>query len=176
MGLLDFMNRMVNGEPVFQDNSANNETKDKTDADPAATVQPPEDVPTGPVIRKGDDSSFPVVYIKRTKTRIDGAKMQVYCQIVNKWPEEIELDKITMLGVKRELDVYLRGGEEREFLVYDGPRVDHESHEAQLDYKTKEERDYFQAIHDITFTYHVDDKTYSVNEMHLREPIRDIYG
>lgn len=176
MGLLDFMNRMVNGEPIFQDDTEGKEAKDKSGVSPTATNQPTEAASTGPIIRKGDESSFPIAYIKRTKTRIDGPKMQVYCQIVNKWPEEIELDKITMLGVKRELDVYLRGGEEREFLVYDGPRVNHEQHEAQLDYKTKEERDYFQAIHDITFTYHPEDKTYSVNEMHLREPIRDIYG
>ncbi len=176
MGLLDFMNRMVNGEPVFQDNPKDDEPRINAEKAPEPTPQPPEETSSRPAIRKGDESSFPLVYIKRTKSRLDGPKMQVYCQIVNTWPEEVELDKITMLGVKRELDVYLRGGEEREFLVYDGPRVDHEQHEAQLDYKTKEERDYFQAIHDMTFTYHPDDKTYSVNEMHLREPIRDIYG
>jgi hypothetical protein len=85
------------------------------------------------------------------------------------------LDKIRLLNTTRELDSFLRGGEEREFLVYDGPKLQKEYHEAQIDYKTQREADYFQATFDVKFNYHGNDGTYTVSEMHLHGPIRDIY-
>jgi hypothetical protein len=177
-GIFDFLDRMIKGEPVFDDQEEkrrggmfeSDEAK-QIKAEPA----PPSE-PKGPVIRKGDDSSFPVVHIKRLTPRINGTKMQVYGWIENEWPEEIMLDKIRWLNITREIDSFLRGHEGRDFLLYDGPLLSHEYHEAQLDYKTQRDGDYFEAIHDITFTYHPNEKLYSVNEAHLRRPIRDIYG
>lgn len=161
-GFFDFMKRMAEGKPVF------------TNESDAPT--PPIAAPAGPAIRKGDDRSFPVVRVEHVTTRFDGDRMRVYLRIINEWPEEILLDKIRAFGMVHEIDDFLRGGQQHEFLVYDGPRLDRQYHEAQLDYKTKREGDYFQAIHDVKFTYHAEDKTYSVDEMHLRRPIRDIYG
>jgi len=126
-------------------------------------------------IRKGDERSYPVVTVLHVTNHEDSAKVRIYCHILNTWPEEIMLDKIRLLGTKRELDSFLRGGEEREFLVYDGPKLQKEIREAQIDYKTQKEADYFQATFDVTFNYHGNDKTYAVSEMHLRGPIRDIY-
>lgn len=168
-GFFDFMSRMVEGKPVFDDDKPNDDGSDQV---PAQSVKN-DDKPT---IRKGNDNSFPVVYIKRVTPHVHGTSLQVYCQIVNTWPEEIMLDKIRMLGAVRELDSFIRGNHEEEFLVYDGPMPSHEYHEALLHYKTQQEGDYFEALHDVTFTYHPDTKLYSVNEMHLRKPIRDIYG
>jgi len=168
MSLFEFLDRMVEGKPVFDDQSAvkkdSNMSAPKTEESSKATI------------RKGDDHSFPVVYVKHATTRFNGNKMQVYCRILNTWPEEIMIDKITILGVKREIDDFLNGGEEHEFLVYDGPKVSKQYFEAQLDYKTRREGDYFRSIHDLTFLYHGDDKTYSINEIRLRRPIHDIYG
>jgi hypothetical protein len=174
MSFFDFLDRMVQGKPVFDAN-------DKTSEQHKNTVQPPAqsqeaEKPSGPVIRKGDESSFPVAYIKHATTHFNGNKMQVYCQIVNKWPEEIMLDKIHIFGATREIDNFLQGNHEHEFLVYDGPKLQKQDYHAQLDYKTREEGDYFEAIHDVTFMYHEEDKTYSVNEIRLHLPIRDIYG
>jgi len=102
--------------------------------------------------------------------------MEVYCRIVNTWPAEVLIDKIYMFGVKREIDATLRAGQEREFLVYSGSKLTKQYFEARLDYKTQEEGDYFEAIHDIMFLYHSEDKTYTINDIRLRKPIKDIYG
>ena len=181
MGLFDFLDRMAKGEPVFDDESSTAKDRDnRVSFKPDEVKQAPEQKPaaeaTGPVIRKGIDSSFPVVYIKRLTPRQNGTKVQVYGQIKNEWPEEIMLDKIRWLGGTRELDSFLRGNEEREFLLYDGPMLSGEPHEVLLDYKTTRDNDYFEAVHEVTFTYHANEKLYSPNEIHLRHPIRDIYG
>jgi len=176
-GFFDFLDRMVKGEPVFDDrDDKDNRGGFASDESKQVKEQPPAPVASGPAIRKGDDSSFPVVHVKRLTPRISGTKMQVYGWIENEWPEEIMLDKIRWLGTTREIDSFLKGHEGRDFLLYDGPLLSHEYHEAQLDYKTQRDGDYFEAIHDITFTYHPNEKLYSVNEAHLRRPIRDIYG
>lgn len=166
MGFFDVMRRMAEGKPAFEDENAGT---------PQNQQPNPEQKPQAQ-IKKGDDHSFPVVYVKRTKTNLNGNKMDVYCQIVNDWPEEVMLDKITIGGAKREIDNFLKGHEEREFLVYSGPRFSQQVYEAQLDYKTQHEGDYFRAVHDVTCAYHDEDKTYSVNELRLRRPILDIYG
>jgi hypothetical protein len=178
-GIFDFFDRMVRGEPVFdeQDDKNNRGGFASDEAQQSRVGQPaPAPEPTGPTIRKGDDSSFPVVQVKRLTPRINGTKMQVYGWIENEWPEEIMLDKIRWLNTTREIDSFLKGHEGRDFLLYDGPLLSHEYHEAQLDYKTQRDNDYFESIHDVTFTYHPNEKLYSVNEIRLRRPIRDIYG
>jgi hypothetical protein len=86
------------------------------------------------------------------------------------------LDKIRLLGTTRELDTYLRPHEEKEFTVYDGPRFSRSpGGVAELVYKTTQEGDYFQSLHDITFAY-ASDKLYSVSELRFHPPVRDIFG
>lgn len=165
MGFLDFINRMIQGKPVFEAKQESTQS--------GAITQSQEDPKTG--IRKGDEQSYPVVKVPRITNHEDDNHIRVYCHILNTWPEEIMLDKIRIFGTKRELDGFLRGGEEREFLVYDGPRLQKEIREAQIDYKTQKEADYFQATFDVTFNYHESNKAYTVSEMHPRGPIRDIY-
>jgi len=136
-----------------------------------STSPPPE---SG--IIKGRDSSFPLVFVKRLKPHTDGARMQLYCYIVNNWPEEVELDKIRIFGTTRELDTSLRPHEEREFLIYDGPPLTREHHESELIYKTHKEGDYFQTVHTMTFAYNSNDKTYLPSDIYVEGPVRDIYG
>jgi hypothetical protein len=167
------MKRMIQGKPVF-------DAPTPTQQDTPQPIAPLPSRPAAPAapqntIRKSTDSTFPVVYIKRTSTRINGRQMQVYCRIVNAFHATIALDKIRILNTTRELDCDLRPGEEREFQVYNGPIVTNQQREAKLEYKTQREGDYFQAIHDVTFIYHPD-KTYTVDEIKLHLPIRDIYG
>jgi hypothetical protein len=168
VSFFDAMKRMMEGKPAFV---GEDEAMPKSGEESQTSPKEPQ---TG--IRKGDESSFPVVYVKRTKTTLGSRDMQVYCIIANTWPEEIMLDKIRLGGVVRELDTYLNANQEREFLVYSGPRLNRQEFEAQLDYKTQHEGDYFRAVHDVSYAYHNDDKTYSVSEVRLRRPILDIYG
>lgn len=126
-------------------------------------------------IIKGQDGTFPQVLIKGLKPHLSGSHMQLYCHIANDWTEEVEVDKIRIFGAKRELDTTLAPHEEREFLVYDGPALSQEYHEAELDYKTKREGDYFRTVYTITFAYNGSDNTYLPSEAHLDGPVRDIY-
>jgi hypothetical protein len=170
------MKRMIQGKPVF-DTPERPQEPQVPGAQPITPATPRPTAPVTPLntIKKGVDSTFPVVYIKRTSTRINGRQMQVYCRIMNSFHATIALDKIRILNTTRELDCDLRPGEEREFQVYSGPVVTNQQREAKLDYKTQREGDYFEAIHDVTFIYHPD-KTYTVDEIKLHMPIRDIYG
>ncbi len=174
-GIFDFLDRMVNGQPVFDDkDQAGPKAHPSSDEKDSLESPPTPEAPTS-LIRKHDDSSFPVVFVKQTKVHINGTKMQVYGWIQNDWPEEIMLDKIRLLDTTRELDSFLSARNGRELLLYDGPLLQSEHHEAQLDYKTQKGGDYFEAIHDVTFTFHPENKMYTVNELKLRLPIRDIY-
>jgi hypothetical protein len=128
MSFFDFMSRMVEGKPVFEEENKN------PVAQQAETVDQAQ-----PRIDKANDRTFPVAYIKRLKTSLNGRTMDVYGQIVNSWTDEIMLDKIRINGSTREIDNFLKAGEEREFLIYSGPKLTKECFEAQLDYKTKEE-------------------------------------
>lgn len=124
---------------------------------------------------KGRDSTFPQALVKRLKPHVNGDHLQLYCHIANEWTGELEIDKITIFGVKRELDTTLSPHEEREFLVYDGPVLTREYHEAELDYKTKQKGDYFRTVYTITFAYNSSDNTYLPSEAHLDGPVRDTY-
>ena len=175
-GFFDFLDRMVKGEPIFDEQDGQSGKKEQKASEHPKQTESPAPEAAGPAVRKGDDSSFPVVTVKRLTPRINGTKLQVYGWIENEWPEEIMLDKIRWLDTTRELDTFLNGHEGRDFLLYDGPLLPREYHDAQLHYKTKREGDYFEAVHDVTFTYLPNEKLYSVNEIRLRRPIRDIYG
>jgi hypothetical protein len=162
--------RLISGQPVFEDEDQPRVPPGEKKSEEAQQRDANE-----PAITKSNDSTFPVVHVKRAETKLSGNTAQVYGWIENTWSEEIMLDKIRMFGATRELDSFLRPGESREFLVYSGPKIQREYPEALLDYKTKNEGDYFEAVHDVTFSYQPD-KTYNVSEVRLRKPIRDIYG
>jgi hypothetical protein len=175
--------RIIQGKPVFDDVDAQQKPQQDTSQVPLPTLTPlpqaPQAQPQPPKpqspIRKGDSSTFPIVQVKHCTSKLNGPNMQVYCRIINNSRMPIDLDKIRILGTTRELDNKLRPGEEREYMVYSGPRLQRQQYnDAQLDYKT-EYGDYFKAIHDVRFTYN-SDKTYSVDELRLHPPIRDIYG
>lgn len=165
MGFFDFMGRMAKGEPVFQD-----ESNEKP-----ASQQAPTPEPEGPIIKKGDPSTFPVVHITKVTPHTSGDHLQLYCHIENTWGKPVELDKIVIFNTKRELDMQLRAHEVRDVLVYDDGLLRHEDHEAVLQYKT-EDGDYFEARYFVTFHYRPQNGTYDVAEIQLREEIRDIYG
>jgi hypothetical protein len=180
------MKRIIQGKPVY----------DVTDQPPSPPIDEPLDSPQAafmndegvaaapeeiaetehsPIV-KNDSRTFPVVYIRKTVTRFNGKEMQVYCFIQNNFSETIDVHKIELMGREEELKRPLRPSEEHEFLVYEGPQLDSPAeHQVLLVYKT-ETGDYFEAIHDITFKFNYVTKTYFVDEINLRLPIRDIYG
>ena len=117
---------------------------------------------------------IPEVEIERTVSKVDSGKgVQVQCIIQNNSDGTIELDKIRLLGTTRELDIFLKPGEERECTVYQGPRPTNMNHHvAELCYKDQT-GDYFCADHQIEYDDE-GDGTFILTDMNLRRPIRDI--
>lgn len=184
MGLFEGLKRLVVGEPVFNASDGKGGWLDKDgnargQASPVApSSQKSGAQPVAPKtgVVKGQASTFPVVVVKRTRTQNRGSNQTVYCSIVNRSAETVEVEEIELEGRSRRLGGYLRAGEEREWLCYSGPRPTSEAHKtAALNYKVDETGDYFQSVYDVEYEYEAD-KTYSVEELHFHGPIRDIYG
>jgi hypothetical protein len=178
--------RIIQGKPVYD---ASNETPISTEQpfnpeqqvgmneneELGATPGQPVEAEHSPIL-KNDARTFPVACIRKTITRFNGPTMQVCCFIQNRFSEPLDLHKIELLGRELELKRPMQPNEEREFIVYEGPLVESpKEHQALLVYKT-EKGDYFEAIHDIRFKFNYVAKTYYVDEINLRLPIKDIYG
>ena len=182
-GFFESLKRMASGQPVFDENDSKQGWSDASgnarDAQPAPQQQ--GQAPAAPAekrssVVKGQASTFPVVVVKRTRTQVNGSNQTVYCSIVNRFSEPVELDEIELEGSSRRLGGFLRPGEEREYMCYNGSRPNSEAHKvAKLNYKVDETGDYFQSIYDVEYEYG-QDKLYSVEELHWRQPIVDIYG
>lgn len=178
---LEFMKKMVEGKPVFEDENKKDDREagwNEPDSASGAPVSSTSSIPTGvkeSTIVKHQEHTFPVIEVRRVKTHADGTNIQIYCQLENTWNEEIILDKIRLLGTKIELDYHLPAGDVRDFLVYKGPRLRHEDKHAELDYCTSRDKDYFRAELRVKYTYNQEEGTYTLDEMSLDEPIRDIY-
>ncbi len=179
------MKRIIQGKPVYD---ASNETPIQEEQpldpqqpqlseneNPEMTQGQPAEAEHSPIL-KNDARTFPVAFIRKTVTRFNGPTMQVCCFIQNNFSEPLDLHKIELMGREVELKRPMRPNEEREFVVYEGPQLDSPNeHQALLVYKT-EAGDYFEAVHDIRFKFNYVAKTYFVDEINLRLPIRDIYG
>ncbi len=185
-GFFEGLKRMAQGKPVFDSNDAGAGWNDKNGnahdvAQPEAGQPAPQQqagqAPQGRAngVVKGQASTFPVVVVKRTRTQVSGNNQAVYCSVVNHSNGPVEVEEIHLAGSSKRLGGYLRAGEEREWLCFSGPRSQSENNkEASLNYKD-ETGDYFQSIYDVEYEYG-SDKLYSVEELHYRAPIRDIYG
>lgn len=188
------LKRLVTGQPVFQDSDPSHgqvETKRPIVDDPSVPQINPNDsfAPAAPVEQPAPqerqratplDASgrkiMPVVQIDDIRCTEKGDNMECWAYIQNESEQPIELDKILLLGTKRELDRPLKPGEKRQFMVYSGPRPkDKYKNICEVHYFDKD-RDYFSAIHDVQFDWHDEDKTYTIDELKLRLPIKDIYG
>lgn len=185
MGFFESLSRLAKGEPVFQDGDGKEDrsafdvgnTPQQPAADHGASGQHAGQTQGHDLgIIKGQSSTFPVVVVKRTRTQMSGSNQNVYCSIVNRSNLAVEVEEIHLNGSSRNIGGYLKPGEEREWLCYSGPRRTSEAYkEATLNYKVDENGDYFQTIYDVEYQLE-SDKTYSVEELHWRQPVRDIYG
>lgn len=163
MSFLSSLRKSMSGQSYSTGTQTSNNVSPLTTTKPSGVI-------------KGDPRTFPVVYIKHTKCHLNNNRMQIYCSVVNSSQSEIELHIIRILSTSRNLGNFLKPGQEHECLVYDGPTAknDHDR-EVHLDYKDHS-GDYFESIHDIKFTYQANDRSYIIDDIHLRLPIKDING
>jgi hypothetical protein len=100
--------------------------------------------------------------------------MAVTVWVTNRSSDEVELDKIVMLGQTTQLDQIFSAGQARELKFYKGKVPTTGSyHTANLYYKRRSDGDYFCA--DFTIEYDYDPQGfYKVEELHPINPVRDI--
>lgn len=117
---------------------------------------------------------IPTVEIKNCKSRLIEDSMEVTAWVTNISDVIIELDKITLVGETAELDRILSPNEGREIKLYRGkPPTDDSLHTAQLQYKRRDNGDYFRA--DFEVEYNRDSRGfYEVEELHPIHPLRDV--
>ena len=116
---------------------------------------------------------IPQVRIEQTHAHNNGRHMEIRCHIKNESHQKVELDKIYLLGQKRELDTWLRPEESKEFIVYSGERPNNRSYDTvDLNYKN-ELSDYFQTKCHVEFRQE-SDNTYSVYRITHSGGVKDI--
>lgn len=147
------MKRVMQGKPIYDPI----EPQQPPTMQQPGRVQPmPQPLPQAPHERPQmthfGPKVLPRVYIEqRCECHNKGSHMECWAHIHNESRVAIELDKVRMLGVPRELDTRLRPGEKRQFLLYSGPIVHNANrHDCELQYKD-ETGDYFVSQHTIEF-------------------------
>lgn len=166
MGFWKVVGNMVKGKPAFE-----------APVDPSEQPQtqvPDRQTSAPPATAKGK-KVIPQLSIEHCKSHVDGSHMQVTAWVTNTSAVEIELDKVTILGQKIEIDRRLTPQQSHEIKLYDGevPTSD-SAHKANIYYKTYREGDYFCADYMIEYSYEADG-TYTIEDLHPENyGVRDI--
>jgi hypothetical protein len=161
MGFWDGLGRVVRGEPVFQVPQTPQSHNASSDASSSHSAM------------AGGAKQIARAFVEETETHTDGHHMRVMVKIKNESAGRIELDKISLMGNKRELDMWLNPHQEREFIVYDGEMPTHRNYDdAWLDYKD-ETGDYFQQYHTVEFEAEGEGR-YSIKYLRPSGPTKDI--
>lgn len=161
MGFLNGLGKFMQGKSVFSDDgiSASRQASGQQTAGSADQ----------------NANQIPVITIDHIEhqPKDNGKRFWLSIHIKNNSSQTLELDKIRLLGTKKELDTYLKPGQIREFVVYDGPALlNRNHHDAYIAYKD-ETGDYFETRCNVEFRQE-SNKTYSVVRFHSVGPVKDI--
>lgn len=161
MGFFEKLNRFIQGQPVFEPG----------DDSKSGIGRAHNAVAHG--IEQAGPKEIPRIFIEETDCHASGHHMEVRAVIKNESGQQLEIDKIFILGVKREVDVHLRPHEARQMTLYSGPRPNHQNYaQADLNYKNQE-ADYFQLKCRVEFKPE-NDGTFSVRRITGQGPVKDI--
>jgi hypothetical protein len=159
MGFFGTLKKMIDGKPIFEPDE-NNETEREQQKEQTQ-------------VANNGRKTIPFIRVEKVESHNSGNEMTVRAEIRNESSQEIELDKIFLLGTKRELDTRLRPHESREFLVYSGKRPNNRSYgSSEINYKDML-GDYFQARCAVEFRSE-SDGTFSIHRIKVAGPIKDI--
>lgn len=166
------LKRLATGQPVFKQgedgDGASYKPHDGHDTVPAESTSDQAAAPQGPKER-------PEVVLGRVQCRDGGHGMELDVEIKNNSQQSIFVDKLMILGTRRELDYVMRPGEEREFTVYDGPKLNHRNYNTcELQYRNDSDGDYFSSLHLVEFESQDSDGNYAVRNIRFTPPIKDI--
>lgn len=170
MGFWSGLGKVLQGKHVFEtpvsSQHAPDEDASQAEVHTAANAGNERSSTSGPKI-------LPTVLIERSDSHINGSHIRVMAHIKNHSDQQVELDKIRLLGVSTELDTVLRPGESREFRVYEGPGMNGSGYDdAHVIYKDMT-GDYFETYHTVQFRKEKDG-TYSPQQFRFIGPVKDI--
>lgn len=175
MGFFSGLGRLIRGEPIFV-----NKPKDAEDDfsdDPWKRDDQDTDnssVEKSPFIDEKGRKIIPEIRLEHCKSHIDGDNMTVTVWATNMSDIEIEIDKVDMLGMWREIDRFLKPREAHELLLYKGKiPTDENDHKAILQYRIVKNGDCFAAEFRIEYNFE-SDRRYTVEELHPEPVVRDI--
>lgn len=163
MGLWSGLTKIVQGKPVFE------VTGRESDQPPAESAPV-----TTPTASRPELNTIPELEVENCESDINGSEMLVTAWVTNRSSEEIEVDKIVMLGLTTEIDRIFSPGQAHELKLYKGKVPTSDSyHTANLYYKRRSDGNYFCA--DFRLEYDFDRQgLYKVEELHPIRPIRDV--
>lgn len=170
MGFWNAVNKMVQGKPIFEDQPT---VRDKITG---AAEQPQGEAAqnNNPFVDQHGKKIIPEVRIEHVTSHINGPSFTTTAWIKNVSTLEIELDKITILSNRVEIDRRLRPQEAHEVTLYRGPALKHNhDHKAILQYKIVQNGDYFTAEYTVEFKYE-SDATYTIKALQPNYGVRDI--
>ncbi len=172
MGAWDVFRNLIAGKPGFEAPKQDSWDGDAPTLDYAEERQMKREEAKG--LYEGGVKQIPEVAVVRVKYNLSGTNTEVWATVRNMSSRPIELDKINLCGQRKELDYPLQPGGEREFSVYKGPSLTHDSYKnSELYYKDSQTGDYFRADHFVE--YHLESNgTYNVNSLELKRPIHDV--
>ena len=160
MGFVGGLARLLQGKPIFEVPPESNRKK----GIPEEQAQP--NTQSGAKV-------IPTVCIERSEYHNNGSNMQVTASIINHSTQDIELDKINVLGTSRNLNLILHPGDSRECIVFEGERPHNHAYDnAYLQYKDTT-GDYFETHHTVEFRQEPDG-SYHVYQMRYVGPVKDI--
>lgn len=179
MGFWDVTKRLLTGKRGFEapppDTSWDNDAPTADYADDKYSDNPTvREQPSTSLYDSGGYKHVPEATLRFEKNHVSGSRVEIWATIENHSERPLDIDKVVILGARREIDYPLGPHGSREFKIFSGqvPTHDHYT-KAELHYKDHQTGDYFRADHVIEYHYE-SDKTYSVVEFKPIHPIKDI--
>ena len=142
-GAWEVIKRVLQGKPAFEVDKTAQKSPESDNHVAAAHAD-------NLYIEQSGKKIYPVVRVTHCNMHMSGEHAQLWADIHNESPFEVELDSITLLGAKTELDYPLRPHSSREFKIWEG-HVLHQDPQgvAELRYKIIDNTDYFMSPHEI---------------------------
>jgi len=170
MGFWNSVNRMIQGKPVFEDQPTTRDTITGSNEHAQETTAQTQNQ----FVDSHGKKIIPEVGIEHVASHIQGTSFTTTAWIKNLSSLEIELDKITVLGIRNEIDRRLRPGQAHEVTLYRGPALKNDyNHKAILQYKIVENVDYFSVEYSVEFKYE-SNGTYTIKALQHNYGVRDI--
>lgn len=170
MGFWNAVNKMVQGKPVFEDQPTVRDKITGADEQPQGEATPGNN----PFVDQHGKKIIPEVEVGQVESHVQGETITVTAWIKNLSVFVIELDKITILSRKTEIDRPLSPQQAHEVTLYKGSVLKNDNdHKVILQYKIVENGDYFSVEYVCEFKYE-SNGTYTVKALRPAYGVRDI--